>query len=89
MWEDGASSWLGLPRGLDNQLIGRQKSRARVEFLAVGPEGEWFVRFLDGGWKAGGLAERCSEVLNDLHTKGWSIQKVLIGHDESWVIVYS
>jgi hypothetical protein len=88
MWEDGESCWLGLPRGLHNQLIGRQKSRAGVEFLAVGPEGEWFVRFLDGDWRACNLPTRCSDVLDELGEEGRSILKVLFGHDGSWAIVY-
>jgi hypothetical protein len=89
MWEDGESCWLGLPRGLHNKLIGRQKSRAGVEFLAVGPEGEWFVRFLDGGWRADDITDGCSETLHELDKQGWSILKVLFGHNGSWAIIYS
>lgn len=89
LWEDGCDEWNGVPVDLHNQLNGRQKSLPGVEFLAIGPEGEWFVRFLDGSWKVRLVTDGCTNAIEELQAQGCDVLKVVFGGDSSWAIVYS
>ena len=88
IWEDGASSWWGLPRGLENQLRGRARSLPGVEFMVCGPQGEWFVLYADGSWKAKGLQGYCSHILAALRSQQRDVHKVLFGEEGAWAILY-
>lgn len=88
MWEDGTSEWLGLPRGLHNQLVGRNKSLPGVEFLSIGPNDEWFVRYLNGSWRGNGWPVSCEEAVDDIRAGGSSVLKILFGEEFSCSIVY-
>lgn len=88
LWEDCTSQWMGLPTGLDNQLKGRGWRRPGVEFLSVGPEGEWFVRYQDGSWRANNLSTSCSEALDETQEQGCKVLQVLFGEDWTWAIRY-
>ncbi|GAB4822344.1 hypothetical protein N2152v2_009390 [Parachlorella kessleri] len=88
LWEDGASSWEGLPRQLHNKLNGRQKSLPGVEQLAIGPSGEWFVRFLNGDWRMDGHSDECASAADELQADGYAILSVMFGDDWSWCIQY-
>ena len=80
LWEDGCSEWYNLPRGLHNVLNGRQKSLPPVEELSIGPNDEWFVRFLDGKWKTGNLSEEVSVTLETCRRR-WDIMSISFGQD--------
>ena len=86
MWEDGVSEWVGLPTGLHNQLRSRAGSLPGVEFLSCGPEGEWFVRYANGSWKANGLQGYCSPRLHNLQSQQRDVLKVLFG-EGTWAIL--
>jgi hypothetical protein len=87
LWEDGAQTWRGIPTSLHNRLNGRQKSLPGVEFLSIGPSGEWFVRFLDGSWRTRDVEPECREAVQELKDGGREVLKVLFGHDGSWMIL--
>lgn len=89
LWDDGSTAWEGLPWGLHNQLNGRQKSLPGVEDLGIGPNGEWWVRFLNGSWRANGLSDSCSDAIDELQADGHEIGSIAFGHDWSWAIRYS
>ena len=93
LWEDGTSSWEGLPWRLQDKLSGRQYqgisySLPGVEQLAIGPHGEWFVRFLDGNWEIDDHSDECASAVGELQANGFSILGVMFGEDWSWCIQY-
>jgi hypothetical protein len=87
LWDDGMAQWLGLPQALHNQLRGRKRSLPGVEFLACGPGGEWFVRYLDGSWRSGGLQGHCPGTLEELKAEGRDVLKCLFGTDGTWAVI--
>jgi len=89
LFDDGSSTWEGLPRDLHNQLNSRNPKLPGVEALAVGPAGEWFVRYLNGSWRAGGLEAQCSETLDDVKREGHDVTHILFGEQDSWALLYN
>ncbi|GBF97188.1 hypothetical protein Rsub_10049 [Raphidocelis subcapitata] len=86
LWEDGHSQWYRLPQGLYNQLNGRK--HPCVEFLSLGPNDEWFVRFLNGKGYVAGHSELCQETMAKLKAKGRSVLKIMYGEGGTWAIVH-
>ena len=89
LWEDGTQAWEGLPMRFHNILNGRQKSLPGVEQLAVGPNGEWFVRFLNGSVRMAVQTTSCAATIEELQQAGHSILSVLFGEDWSWCVQYA
>lgn len=49
LYEDGSWAWTsGLPKLLHNKLNGRARSLPRPEYVALGPNGYYYIRFADG-----------------------------------------
>ena len=94
MWDDGAVAWEGIPQGLHNQVHGRMHSMpngaraATVEEVAVGPEGEWFVRYANGDWRANLAGRGMREAMDELQAQGDDVVSVAFGYDDTWAIRY-
>lgn len=54
LFEDGRMSYADLPRSLHNKLHSRNPRLPGVEFLSLGPDGEWFVLWKTGKMEWGG-----------------------------------
>jgi hypothetical protein len=64
--EDGASYWSsGLPRGLYNQLNGRDPKLPSAHYVAMGADGDWFVQYGDKSFRSMGLPEEQVSYLSD------------------------
>jgi len=90
LWSDGHHAWSakGVPAGLRAQLSARSKKQSDVAELAKGDGGQWFVRYQDGTWHAGGLAEDCRQAADALQQQGHTIHTMCFGHGGSWAILY-
>ena len=86
--ESGYNTSENLPKGLDNAITGRKKSLRCVHNVNLGPNGEWFIGFMDGSWSLNGHSERCHEVVNNLKGSGRKIKEILLGADGMWMIRY-
>ena len=86
-WENGAREWVGLPRGLHNQLQGSHKARPGVEAISCGDAGEWFVRYLDGYWRTGNLSDSLNDTLNDVKSHS-DVLSVEFGSQGDYALLY-
>ena len=91
MFQDGLSDWSDLPVGLHNLLKGRsgQMWLPEVDELSCGPCGEWFVRFMDGRIKVGGLESEVRAAMNLCRRQGRRIMGMQFGQDPEeggWLI---
>lgn len=68
--------------------LGSTAAAATIEDLAIGPNGEWWVRYANGDWRAGGHSSSCSRALNKLMQRGEDIVSVRFGEHYSWAILY-
>ena len=90
LWEDGSQRWLNLPRGLHNQLQGSHKARPGVEAISCGDDGQWFVRYLDGHWRAGGsLSESLNETIDSINAQQNDLLSIEMGADGDWALIYA
>lgn len=76
------------------QLSGRETSlgstaaAATVEDLAMGPNGEWWVRYANGDWRIRGGADGMYSAMDKLKAKGKDIASVRFGNRYTWAILY-
>jgi hypothetical protein len=88
LYSDGTQAWsAGLPTGLYNQLNSRARRLPRPVSASIGPNGEWFVAFADGKWRAGGLWGVMSDALDECAAKG-TVRHVLFGTARGYLIAY-
>jgi hypothetical protein len=86
--DGGMTLALNLPKGLDDALTGRKKTRPPVENVNLGPAQEWFVRFSDGSWGCNGCTTLCHGALDDIRGEAGTVHKVSFGHNDSWMVRY-
>lgn len=75
-----------IPDGLRKTF---KSTDSKVENVNLGPGGEWFVRFKDGHWSSVGGTSRLSQLIDEIHIDGASVQEILFGHRHTWVMRYN
>lgn len=53
LYSDGSSFWSNVPFELEELLL----SCENIAFISMGQNGQWFLRFMDDSWRAGGLSD--------------------------------
>lgn len=94
MWEDGSQAWENIPAALATNMLGRRTSMgadaaaATVEGVALGPSGEWWVRYANGDTKKGGLCDSMQVAYAHIRSQGHEVASVVFGCNNSWAIRY-
>jgi hypothetical protein len=57
LYDSGGFSYNDAPTQLRNKLVGRQKSSPKPEYVALGPNDTYYVRFGDGSQQWRGIGE--------------------------------
>lgn len=90
LWDDGLSVWDDLPLGLHNLLNSRQRSLPGVEHVAMGPRGEFFVRFVGGAWRLGDCCDPEQwDFVQGLKSRGCEVLRCTFGQEGSWAVEYA
>ena len=55
----------------------------------MGPQVEWFVRYLDGSWRPDNMPDWCAERMRQIQAQGGDILQMHFGEDDTWAIIYS
>jgi hypothetical protein len=53
----------------------------------MGPEGEWFVAYANGSWRANGYDEDVGDAIARAQVEG-EVRRVLFGEDETYFVAY-
>ena len=80
-----------MPKTLHNKLklLGRAKTLPRVQAMSCGEQGEWFVRFWDGTWRAENVSNVLSKTIDSVHGDGLDVVELEMGSGGSWLLVYT
>lgn len=70
----------GLPKGLHNKLNGRQRHLPGIEYVVLGPDGQYYVRFSDGSFQHALISPVLGEWLN----AGHKLLMLAFGHEGSY-----
>lgn len=68
--------------------FGEHAPEAAVVDLAIGPNGEWWVRYANGDWLVRDVSDRMIEAVEELNDDGVSIVSMRFGKDFTWAITY-
>lgn len=86
---DGSLSFEDLPAPCEACLARRSPQEARVQHVALGPEGEWWIRFMDGSQAYGGVGSDLSNRLLALDKAGTAAVHVSFGAGGTWVLTHA
>ena len=78
LFEDGGFAWNELPRKLVKILEKCRRSELPpLDFVSLGPRGQYFVRYANGNWHAGGCSKAEDRVLDEVQG---SVREVTFGY---------
>jgi len=83
-WSDGEQEWDEIPPRLDNILKGRKTRHNPVDFLSLGPDSSWFVRFENNKilW-SDNLPSTLDDLLQDPPS---DLCDLVLGPDDTWAL---
>jgi len=88
LFKDGSSEWDGLPKTLHSLLKRKKKLLPGVRDISISPEGNWFVVFNDGDWRAQ-LPQKCRRTIDAiLHECSSKVIHVWLGHRGTFCVLY-
>ena len=82
----GGYSYQGIPTALCDAV--KKNEHKTIEHVSLGPKGEWWIRWEDGGSSASGMSDKCSKAWDKI-ANNFNIKRVLYGPDDDWFIRYS
>ena len=89
LYNDGSSTWDGIPTRLHNKLRSRDPRLSQPVEVALGPNETWFVKFANGRYDYT-LSSEVASVVEELNTKGWQLKNVLLNSaNGDWLLRYS
>ena len=77
--------WNNVPRQLDWILRGTRP----IQSVSLGPNGEFFVAWKDGGFKGGGWSQDLLDKLVEMKGNGWHVRDMKFGESDTYIIRYS
>ena len=84
-WNDGSQAFSGkLPRSLRDQLISRYQDQPPVDFVALGPNHEWFMMFTHGKAVWGNACDEFNRAVESNMIR--NIKRVVFGPRRTWFI---
>ena len=87
--ELGGYSWNGIPSTMSAGINSNKYRKRTIDEVSLGPNGEWFVRWTDGSWKADGLPEHLDAKLAKFGRGSSNIRQILFGPSDTWFIRYN
>ena len=89
LYESGGWAWTsGLPKLLHNKLNGRSTSLPSPEYVAIGPNGYYYIRFADGKSEWVGPDNLETYLKGEAKEKG-GVATLAFGSNDSFFIVYN
>jgi hypothetical protein len=82
LYDNGSFSCNNAPKQLRNKLTGRQKSLPKPEYVALGPDDAYYVRFADRSSQWGGITDDNFEDF----IKKERVEKVAFSADGGWFV---
>lgn len=73
LFDDGKYQYSDIPARLESRI---KDSTLAPESVSVAPEGQWFVRFTDGDWGAGGYVGGIAGNIRAVKKKGEILEKL-------------
>ena len=77
--------WNNVP----NQIAKILRGTRPIQSISLGPSGEYFVAWEDGGFKGGGWSNQLNNKLGELKRDGWHVRDIRFGAIDTYVVRYS
>lgn len=89
VYEDGGLAWWDVPSSLDRKFRNQEVHLPPVQFVALGPDGNFFIKFTNGKmeWVAKPSFQRA--IKKGASERALYVDKVAFGANGSWVILWT